>query len=322
MPSSQPIWDKKLAAFLALAIVIGLIANLLARHIFGLGDSGTIVIFALLVGVLALVFPRQAAPLSKDTVDLWYYLLGIVTVVAVFANNEGERRKLILVSEYQHAAIEKASFDGRIAALRHIVASPNETFAKLQSRSREIADDLVSTKDYFCRCAMPMAQCGDLPGSVGLSRRKWGEPDFEARASRDGYAKVCNELVREKREDQWLQLSRLTTLSELSAFDMKALQGGGRGLSVDGMQVSVEDVISNLVAVHAGSKDLEVKRLALESDLAAKITELQRARGRYDDVGKIEDRLAHFSWNFVIGFLWPYLLISLLALKIARVKYF
>ena len=315
-------WDKTLAAFLALAIAIGLVANLLARHVFGLGDTGAIVIFALLIGVLALAFPQLVTPLPKDTVDLWYYALGIATVLAIFANNESERRRLVLVSEYQQAVTEKEGLDRRLTAFRRTVARPDETFAQLRTQSRAIADSLVSTKDYFCRCAMPMAQCAALPGR-GVLLREERAFDLEAReASRDGYAKLCSDLVNAKSEGVWSELSRLTTMSELAAFDLKALRGSGQRVFINDLQVSVDDVVSDLVSVLSGAKDLELKRLRLESDLAGKASELQRARSRYDDIGRIEDKMAHFSWSFAIGFLWPYMLISLLGLKIARVKYF
>ena len=322
MSSPHPKWDKTLAIFLGLAIAIGLVANLLARYIVGLGDIGAIVVFALLVGVLALVFPRLAAPLPKETVDLWYYALGIATVLAVFASNESERRRLVLTSEYQQALSEKESIDRRLMAFRRTVARPDETFAQLRSQSRAIADSLVSTREYFCRCAMPMAQCPALPGR-GLRPSQGMAFDLDEReASRDGYSRLCSDRANAKAEGVWLALSRLTTVSDLSEFDLNALQGNERRVFINELPMSVNDVVLDLVSVLSGAKNLELKRLGLESALADKVTELQKARSRYDDIGGIEGKMEYLSWSFAIGFLWPYVLISLLGIKIARVKYF
>jgi len=308
--------DKNIIGFLASAITFGFIASYLAKPVLKLGDEGTLTLFAFFIVLLAAVFPRVIAPLQREQVDFWYYSLAIIAVLALFFHSEAQRRKLDVASEYQKLHTERAELEGKLAVIRQTTENPNEILAHVQSRSREIAGSLISMKTSICACAISPEQC---------DARIAGRPstmDPEVRLARSThYALQCKALEEGKAEEVWIRLSKLQRVGELSNFSANELKGRGETVTIGGVRLLISNVVSDLVLSLSNPAGLDERRADVVGKVAQKTQALQDLRMRYEEPERIGDASHPVSSVFILN-LWPYVLISLLGLKIARVKYF
>ncbi|MFS8119785.1 MAG: hypothetical protein ACMG55_15050 [Microcoleus sp.] len=299
---------------------MGLIANGLARYFLKLGDSGALAIFALLLGALAVIFPRRVEQLDAKIVDFWYYLLGIITVLTVFFHNQSERDKLELGSEYQKISYEKGELEGRLSALKQTIGKRDEVFNDVRVASLRIGEDLMRTNAYFCHCAASPASCKQL----SITRNE--DNEIQVRGSHRyivppflNFRELCEQYKEANLEQAWLRLSKLNSLSELSSFNTNDLETNG-WVTIAQFKIPIHDVISDLLTLLSNPEEIDKKRSDLESKVVDKTNELRNVTNRYNKLGQINDDFAN-PMDFFIGFFWPYLLIFLLGLKIARVRY-
>jgi hypothetical protein len=263
-------------------------------------------------------------------VDLVYYSAAIALAVLVFFASGSERKRTDLSASISQSsqelnrnlAIADAQL-ARYAALQRVISDPQPFHIWLDKSASE-ALDAKEVKEMALPCG-----CADHPhwagacGPMSVNRTEYTAIDESiARAAHD----YCNELRRQRAEriskDQTRNGPRnLAEIAHLIAYLQIETS-----LDVDGAKVTAQEIISWLVDAN---HDAEGERQRIRTNLEQVTGEYYKLETsiRKNNVAIAEIAISSKSGISLLAseikeHYWPFVLISLLGLKIARVNYF
>jgi hypothetical protein len=305
-------------------------------------DLLAILFFLLFVFALSLGFPARIGPLNKEYADLVYYCLAILAVFVIFAGKEGERKRLDLASRIEDAAAKREETKKKIAAateeLRNFDYVASNRVMLLEWANARVDAALKDAEDvraFDCRCAIELSLPADVRGAGECSfelpfgetgRASGGHPgqmsdDFgiAAMAAGDRCDKE-NATLKAIDSDRSQSPRRLETIFRLAASLPKsgAFENGDIRIEyakvLSWLQLSDADRTAARAQLTAREKQIETEAATIEAEL--KSLQMEHA----ESLTKSKRGLGLVA-SLLYEELWPYILISALGLKIARVRY-
>jgi chorismate mutase len=307
--------------FLAVLSVVGLVLWLIHWS-----DEMTVVAFAVITFVWSLSFPLVGGPLSTGRVDFWYYTFAGVGVVLIFLDSSADRQRLISLEERARLS-EKLKQVSRnlddLLARRAEVATVIGHPMKMFERIRNAAVSPESVKRIGSRvkdCEAVNADLDKQQFQQHLRNLRNSVPYNSSIPKVLGPIQLplsdCSQI-----QENWMKISTAVNKAghpkEIIALmrDNNSISDvAGAGLNFG--TLSFKELINYLdrgwdSESAAGLLDSEVQELETERrDLMKRVAE------------PIPDpKLERTTAAVVRQFLWTYVLLSALALKLARRAY-
>lgn len=274
----------------------------------GFRSLGGINTFAALCLAWSLVFPAWWQALPKQAADFWYYLLAGVGVILLFANAADQRDKIAAAQKFNSLSFELSELEAKQKRIDRAVTTAAEFFEKVKLEAR---------KTYEAQEANPTA-CADAIALNELSKqfridlnrldaRKKDIPTLDLDPPID--LSVCT-LYTSRHE--FLELSNLAapdglpgflSKSQFKDFDRKI--GPFDGLTLSGFAEYVADGMTG--------------KWKEKADMLTR--ELVKSREEYREIGSTLAAGSELEFKGIQHFVWPYLILMALAVKIARVNY-
>lgn len=317
--------------FLALLVVIALSLQFVdTGSVFDTdSDAARVVLFAVAALLLPLGFARFQTLRSED-VDFWYYSLAIFGVVLLFFDSSTDRAVVsaLTVREEWREQLQQTSRElERARAVRqeleNVVGNPREMFSRIQKAAVSLDSiDRMDARVKACEkvnADLFQRQIMDrLKRSPALERKHTPTPP---RLDDPRYLQPqdCGEI-----EAEWTRIAtavnRATHPKELRRLMTDMSKGVSlsavAGAALNLRTMSFEELIDYLEQAW----DLEATASVLDSDIQDLEARQRKERAEVDAPIKRPDPEA--TWAAVTRqFLWPYMVLSALALKLARRDY-
>ncbi len=306
--------NRALIIFLAIATITGVLLLGIVTLIFNVEGTGKLVAFALGVGLASLLFPKIVEPLPKDAVDFWYYFLAIVAVVLFYFHNSAQRTAVERYDEYQELLERKSELEQKLTALELIISKPKEVIGVLSERSRSLAAAAAAHAELVCGEEMPSI-------SIPLGKPAQFDPERKA-IERAGRALACAKLQKAKLEEKWNALAGALESSELSKIKMGDFAKGSATVAVGNAKVLMRFALSSVLEVSLNpdsgkSKRFQAKLVSDKFQIEEDLRKIESQHATPPSLAESKPGLA----DITVFYAWPYLLVLLLGLKLARVRY-
>ena len=297
-------------------LILGIL-SLLGWH----GDSKIkILIFTVFIILWSLWFPGKKdcrRRLNKSVVDFWYYSLALCGVVLFFMTGAAQREKIALQVSYHAAIASLTNLENRKKFLHQIQGQGTPIFLNIREQAQSRAD---SWKEVQAECsAMQWAHAqrrGEFRNQFRLDR-DWRNRQEKLKI--DDPQEMCDAAM--LRPSVWEYLSKATTIDELQKIFREHSIDSTYTVLLMGRSVPINDALGDLLLAsdpHAMMREFDV----IDSDISIATTRRDNAKERYRIIGDlIEKDSAAILWNQVAAFLWPYILITALGMKLAREPY-
>jgi hypothetical protein len=297
--------------FFLLALVVAA-----AVHFVFASDALRIAVFFTFVLTLSLFFPSTWGTVDKEAVDLIYYGTAMFVAAGLFLAKEVERKRLELAPQINSLTQQQHEVEAEISSFDYVASNAPTFLNWIDRRVDEAFDDTERSRSRECNCA----SWGDLSKFCGFgvqTPQRVTPGKFELQLLRQKEAaRNCKELEQvllESAPHRDVGLRTPATTLRLA----KALHATGTiqvGTTVFGL--------SQIVAL--------LEQIEQDSDSARKKLTEQKARISKNQEA-VQSELNAFSSSSKFGivlwatefseFYWPYVLITYLGLKIARVDY-
>jgi hypothetical protein len=278
-----------------------------ALYASGLRSLGGLIAFGALCLAWSLTFPALWQALPKNAADFWYYLLAGVGVVLLFANASDQRDKIAAAQKYNSLSIDLSELEAKQKRIERAVTSPAEFFEKVKLRARTTYQEANPKACEDAIAANELSKQFRIDLNRPLDGRKKEFPALDVEPAIDWSA--CT-LYASRHE--FFELSNLASPDGLPAFlsksrfkDFDGAIGLINGLTLSGFAEYVADGMT-------GKWKERADRLARE---------LEKAREEYRDIGSTLTPSSGLEFKGIQHFVWPYLILMALAVKIARVNY-
>jgi hypothetical protein len=265
---------------------------------------------------LSLFFPSTWGTVDKEAVDLIYYGTAMFVAAGLFLAKEVERKRLELAPQINSLTQQQHEVEAEISSFDYVASNAPTFLNWIDRRVDEAFDDTERSRSRECNCA----SWGDLSKFCGFgvqTPQRVTPGKFELQLLRQKEAaRNCKELEQvllESAPHRDVGLRTPATTLRLA----KALHATGTiqvGTTVFGL--------SQIVAL--------LEQIEQDSDSARKKLTEQKARISKNQEA-VQSELNAFSSSSKFGivlwatefseFYWPYVLITYLGLKIARVDY-
>jgi hypothetical protein len=303
----------RIFVFIAIAAVIGV-----ALHLGLETDTERIILFVVAVLVLAIAFPLRRGVLEKEWVDLLYYSAGILVAAALFLTKEIERKRLELSQQIADLNRQTVGIDAEIASFDYLASNVPLIVATINLKVDKQLGDLDSLAAQVCTCFRfgPVAggRCGNSL-ALPTAPRDHSLFDPEQQFRRIELEPQC-ELMEGMLRDAERVGSSARDYAEIKRIIQ--LVGVPTSIPIGDLNVPVSravELIDHIQQQGTSDRDAMVERRNIaerqRADLGIKIKGL----GVGERTGQVL-KAAEFA-----EFYWPYILISFLGLKIARVGY-
>lgn len=320
--------------FLVLLVAIGLSLQLVdTGNVFGADTDAVytsrVVLFAVAAFLISLGFARFRT-LRSEEVDFWYYSLAMFGVVLLFFDSSTDRAVVSALAareEWREKLQQTSAELERKRAVRDelatVVGNPRKMFGRIQSAAvssessnrmdarvkicEEANADLLrrQTMDRLKRSVD--SERTQMPGSLRLDDPRYSQP-------RD-----CGEI-----QWEWTRIAKAvkeaTHPKELRPL-MNDMSKGVSLSAVAGAGVNLRTItFEKLIDYLEQAWDLEATASVLDSEIQDLEAKQGKEKKEVDAPIRRPDPQA--TWAAVARqFLWPYILISALALKLARRDY-
>lgn len=274
----------------------------------GFRSLGGLITFAVLCLAWSLAFPAWWQALPKQAADFWYYLLAGVGVVLLFANAADQRDKIAAAHKFNSLSIELSDLEAKQKRIDRAVTTPGEFFEKVKLKARTTYEK-QETNPKACEDAIALNELSKQ-FRIDLNRldaRKKDIPTLELDPAID--LSVC---ARYAFRHEFLELSNLATPDGLPAFLSKSRFKDFDGTiePIDGLTLSgfAEYVADGITGKWKKKAD-------------GLTGELEKSRKEYREIGSTLAPGSELQFKGIQHFVWPYLILMALAVKIARVNY-
>jgi hypothetical protein len=288
-------------------------------------------VFAVAALLYSLVFAHFLRTLRSDEVDFWYYSLAMFGVVMLFLDSSSDRAVVIALSEREgsRAALNQTSTQwDRLRTIQMelatAVGNPREVFDRirrgaLSPESIRARDARVETchaynadlaKRQFeqrLRDQLPKPYRGPAGTDIGAPKRL---DDPRLLQPRD-----CDDILRE-----WTEVSR-TVKEATHPVQLRPLARGTWLKSIAGTGLNLRILtFEELIGYLERAWDLESAGSLLDPEIEALEAKRDELRVKVDaPITRPDPRL---TWTGTARqFVWPYVLLAALALKLARRDY-
>lgn len=302
---------RPIAEFLASLGIAALAIHLIIPH-----ELARILIYFVVTLLIAILFPPWRSPLEKDVVDLLYYTAAMTFVALLFVTKSAERERLHLSEELQVMEQRRHDIHAETAAFG-VVSANVEPYREWLNQQIE---DAYVRKEEAQRAVCSCAQLGRLSTSCGeglaaTSRHEPGTMDM-TQIYQESARPACDQLTHELQQLESKRARQSRTFDETLALARQLRANGVR--QIGSTAVSAAALIEWLDHIRRNSSSpLE----ALVSKSAALSREQEEIRGAIA-ASTARSRTGVGLWAGELSeFYWPYFLITLLGLKIARVDY-
>lgn len=262
-------------------------------------DGTLIVLFAFFVFIWSLWFPgkqQQNRALPKQKVDFWYYSLAIAGVVLFFSVQGDRREKVLLASQYAQAEESLSSLREEKEFLEGIAGQHDEMMVEIVAHNHEWAE----------RSRQIHANCPPK-GSIG-------EGDLKM------HPELAYCLIKLYDLSIWEALERASNIEQLeAAIEEHSLED--THISVRGRNLSWPEAVAALRL--ASDHDAHSAQLLnVNGSIESAATNRDTAKARFRSIGAdIQKEKSSVGYDRVEAFIWPYLLIMALGMKLARERY-
>lgn len=306
------VFHKVILGFLSVPILVASVCAIVPDY-----SVIKVLVFAIIVFVWSLVFPTklkgQDLTLPGGAVDFWYYSLALFGVLLFFSSNADQRERLRL-SEIYNAALERSAELSKDKKLFTDLSNNRDAFFdKITTMAQQRAQQVRELR-YECSVNVGQRQ---LLRKVEDIQRRGG--DWTKRLPVDPNIMnheqaFCDAIFQ---VSGWGELAATQNYEQLSE---RATNGtpAESTIVVNGVALALP-LVANYIALAPGSKGWTKKMEGLNSEIEKAEQSQAKAANAYRDVGsRIEN--ASFSGK-VTNFLWPYILITALGMKLACKPY-
>jgi hypothetical protein len=295
-------------AFLAAAVVIGASISYFLRS--RLGENGALSLFAAAVFLLALLYPRVRGPLPREAADFWYYLLMTIGVIGFFIQNETQRLELDFSARIRHLNSEISEIEGRLSAFDRVISdSPNHVLESLRGEAQAALAHWQGDLDYVCGCAI--RRCNPVPriyaNPFADTRTDWG----------NHWQQLCEKLKQDRAAGILVRLAGAATLNDLLTIDVAKLQESKLQIRLYGTLLPLREVVLTLRTYLSDPAARHDPRGNLRSQLSQK----GLTRKVLEDAYQKRILESRGNASVLMVYLWSYILLSMLGLKLCRFKY-
>jgi hypothetical protein len=315
------VWSRVIACFLAppLALIILFAFAQEPAELF-------VFLFACVVFLWALTYPGIAGELPNTAVDFWYYTLGLGSVVLFFIVNSAERSKLSLKDTISSSAVAIETLSTQKKLLLETQAQEAQASSQIKGRESDvIAQVQAYARERAKQNETLLSGCGNAlmrSRFEGSRPKQWGlDPSRSSPTavdlSIDMEKAMCDAAIL---NNYWDKLARITNIQELYAAIKKHSIGDSFTVSINGANLGV-GTAARYLAVPPDSEAAKKEVAQIDSRIGTaelKREEARRALSKRDESEEISvrDRFARLGY-----FLWPYVLITALGMKLARRPY-
>ena len=263
--------------------------------------SASIIVYAVAVFFLALWWPgAQSRKLDRAVVDFWYYTLALVGTALFFITNSGQREKLELAEAYAVAGSRLADAEKEQELFNRVTGHETEILAAVKA---EAESRIAFNKETLARCPQIM-----MGRKFDMSREP--EVDFEKA--------MCDAATF---ETEWQRITAVGSAQDLNKLVSEKKLDARYKVQVESEFVPIAAVASYLLFLPQ-TVEWQQKLAELRATVDALAAERTKAKERYEAIGtSIEDASARNAAVHIASFLWPYILIAALGLKLAREPY-
>lgn len=303
-----------LVIFLTLATITGMLLLGMATLIFNDAGTAKLVAFSLGVGMVSLLFPKIAKPLPKDAVDFWYYFLAIVAVVLFYFHDSAQRTAVERYDVYQELLERKSELEQELRALELIISKPKDAIGVLSKRSRSLANAAAAHVQLVCGEEM-------LSFSIPFGKSPQFDPERKA-IERAARALACAKLLEAKLEEKWNALAGALESGELSKIKMTDFAKESAMVAIGDAEVLMRFALSSVleVSLNPGSGQSKLFKANLISDKFQIEEDIRKLESQHVTPPSLAESKPGLS-DITVFYAWPYLLVLLLGLKLARVRY-
>lgn len=290
--------------FLFLASFIGGVIAAIIRFIFASNDSLQVVAFTLVVFGTALIYTYKMGSLKGKAVDFLYYFLAMVAAVLFFSHDTIQRQKVKSYDEYQQLLDEETDLKRKLTVLRFITSNSDTAYKTATKKARYEAEFAASVAKSFCRGV-------NIIGPMG--RRTQTEKQILDRQS-------CTDA--QITMQQWSDLAKKLESYNLESSDISKIPGLGSTVEIGGTKIFFKFVLQLLIEASQTQDSIKLKEKEDELNFR-----LQKAK---NEIKVLEskhitprsmDELKPDLIDRAVLFLWPYVLVLMLGLKLARTDY-
>ena len=287
-----------------------------AVHFVFASDALRIGVFFTFVLTLSLFFPSTCGTVDKEAVDLIYYGTAMFVAAGLFLAKEVERKRLELAPQINSLAQQQHEVEAEISSFDYVASNAPQFLNWIDRRVDEAFDDTERSRSRECNCASSGYLSKFCGGGVQIPQRVT-PGKFELQLLRQkAAARNCKELEQvllESAPHRDVGLRTPATTLPLA----KVLHANGT-IQVGTIVLGLSQIATLLEQIE---EDCDSARRKL-TEQKASISKNQEA---------VQSELNAFSRSSKFGivlwatefseFYWPYILITYLGLKIARVDY-
>jgi hypothetical protein len=295
--------------FFLLALVVAA-----AVHFVFASDALRIGVFFTFVLTLSLFFPSTCGTVDKEAVDLIYYGTAMSVAAVFFLAKEVERKRLELAPQINSLAQQQHEVEAEISSFDYVASNAPTFLIWIDRRVNEAFDDTERSRSRECNCA----------SSGYLS--KWRSDSATCHSGEVRIAIAAPER------------SRAHNCKELEQVLLESAPHRDVGLRTPATTLRLAKALHATGTIQVGTTVLELSQIVAlleqieqDSDSARKkLTEQKASISKNQEA--VQSELNAFSRSSKFGivlwatefseFYWPYVLITYLGLKIARVDYF
>lgn len=302
---------RPIAEFLALLGVAALTVHLFIPH-----ELARILIYFVVAMLIAILFPTWRSPLEKDVVDLLYYTAAMTFVALLFVTKSAERERLHLSEELQVLEQQGRDIQAEIAAFGVVSANVDPYREWIDQQIEDAYVQKEEAQRAVCSCTQLgrlSTSCGE--GLAATSRHEPGTIDL-TRLYQELARPACDQLTQELQQLESKRARRSRIFDETLALARQLHANGVR--QIGSAAVSAATLVEWLDHIRRSS----VSPLdALVSKSAALSQQQEEIRGAIA-ASTARSKTGIGLWAGELSeYYWPYFLITLLGLKIARVDY-
>ena len=287
-----------------------------AVHFVFASDALRIGVFFTFVLTLSLFFPSACGTVDKEAVDLIYYGTAMFVAAGLFLAKEVERKHLELAPQINLLGQQQHEVEAEISSFDYVASNAPTFLNWIDRRVDEAFDDTERSRSRECNCA----SSGDLSkfcgGGVQIPQRVT-PGKFELLLLRQKEAaRNCKELEQvllESAPNRDVGLRTPATTLRLA----KVLHANGT--------IQVGTIVLGLSQIAALLEQIEEDSDSARNNLTeqkASISKNQEAAQSELNAFSKSSKSGIVLWATEFSeFYWPYILITYLGLKIARVDY-
>ena len=265
-------------------------------------------VFGVCVLLWALQFPRNWN-LSTRAADFWYYVLAGLGVILFFANATNQRDQLELSHRFDVETVKLTSIREKRLAIESLLRDPSAMFDRVRQSAGHLAATMASPELPY-RCVRRAAEKKQGLPSGGLEGALIDEmcEALKKRATVEAVAKAGTATELAELAAHLKGTPRYSAAAELNVAELDQMLGVG--------PLRLSEVARYLSDTSAAQ--LIVQQLSEQERRS--IEQMDTLMARYADAGRVlPPRSRTLALQY---FLWPYLVLIALGLKLARFNYY